>query len=55
VAIRDVLVTMDRHPEVRERLALAIVKRFVPVDRGSYDDIRMMADACQAAGFIELR
>jgi hypothetical protein len=27
----------------------------VPVDAGSYDDIRRMVDACEAAGFMELR
>jgi hypothetical protein len=27
----------------------------VPVDAGSYDDIRVMVDACEAAGFMELR
>jgi phosphonate transport system substrate-binding protein len=54
-AIREILVTMDRDADVRERLALAVVERFVPVDAGSYDDIRMMADACEAAGFLELR
>jgi len=32
----------------------ALLERFVPVDAGSYDDIRMMVDACEAAGFLEL-
>jgi phosphonate transport system substrate-binding protein len=54
-AIRDALVTMAEDPEVRERLSVALVERFVPVDAGSYDDIRMMVDACEAAGFLELR
>jgi hypothetical protein len=27
----------------------------VPADAGSYDDIRMMVDACEAAEFLELR
>ncbi|MGH2675662.1 MAG: PhnD/SsuA/transferrin family substrate-binding protein [Actinomycetota bacterium] len=54
-AIREVLVTMAEDPEVRERLRVALVERFVRVDAGSYDDIRMMVDACEAAGFLVLR
>jgi phosphonate transport system substrate-binding protein len=54
-AIRDVLVTMAGDPDVRRRLAQGLVERFVPVDEASYDDIRMMVDACEAAGFLELR
>jgi phosphonate transport system substrate-binding protein len=54
-AIREVLVTMADDPEVRVQLGLALVERFVPVDAGSYDDIRRMVDACEAAGFMELR
>jgi phosphonate transport system substrate-binding protein len=54
-AIREVLVTMAEDPAIRERLAPALVERFVPVDAGSYDDIRRMVDACEAAGSWELR
>ena len=54
-AIRDVLLTMAGDPAIRERLGAAMVDRFVPVDAGSYDDIRTMLDACEAAGFLELR
>lgn len=54
-AIRDALVTMADDPAVRERLAIGLVERFVAVDAGSYDDIRMMVDACESAGFLELR
>jgi phosphonate transport system substrate-binding protein len=46
---------MAEDPAVRERLAVGLVERFVAVDAGSYDDIRMMVDACEAAGFMELR
>jgi phosphonate transport system substrate-binding protein len=53
--IRGVLVTMAEDPAVRERLAHALVERFVPVDARAYDDIRMMLDACESAGFLELR
>lgn len=54
-AIRGVLVMMAKEPGVRTRLAAGLVERFVPVDAGSYDEIRMMVDACDAAGFLELR
>ena len=40
---------------MRERLALGMVERFVPASPSSYDDIRMMLDACEAAEFIEIR
>lgn len=53
--IRDVLLTMADDPIVRRRLGLALVERFVAVDAASYDDIRMMVDACEAVGFMELR
>jgi phosphonate transport system substrate-binding protein len=53
VAIRDVLVTLAE--DWRDRLAVGMVDRFVPVEPSSYDDIRMMLDACEAAGFTELR
>jgi phosphonate transport system substrate-binding protein len=54
-AIRDALVTMAGDPAVRERLAIGLVERFVAVDARSYDDIRMMVDTSEAAGFMELR
>jgi phosphonate transport system substrate-binding protein len=54
-AIRGVLVSMAEDPSVRERLAPALVERFVSVDADSFNDIRMMLDACEAAGFLELR
>jgi phosphonate transport system substrate-binding protein len=53
--IRAVLVSMGDDPGCRERLAVGTVERFVPVDASSYDDIRMMRDACEAADFMELR
>jgi phosphonate transport system substrate-binding protein len=54
-AIREAVVTMQEDPAIRQRLGSALVDRFVPVDRRSYDDIRMMLDVCEAAGFLELR
>ena len=53
--IQEVLTTMHEDPALRERLALGMVERFVPVDASSYDDIRMMRDACEAAGFSKIR
>ena len=54
-AIREVVVKMAEDPHARERLAVGLVERFVAVDSGSFDDIRMMVDACESAGFLELR
>jgi phosphonate transport system substrate-binding protein len=53
--IEHVLTTMHEDPAARERLALGMVERFVPVGPSAYDDIRMMRDACEAAGFMQLR
>ncbi len=53
--IREVLVTMADNDAVRAGLLRGLVARFVPVDASSYDDIRMMLDACERAGFMELR
>lgn len=53
--IRRVLLTMSDDPDVRARLGAGLVERFVSVDARSYDEIRMMVDACEAAGFLELR
>jgi phosphonate transport system substrate-binding protein len=53
--LQEVLTTMHEDPVVRARLALGMVERFAPVDASSYDDIRMMRDACAAAGFMEIR
>jgi phosphonate transport system substrate-binding protein len=54
-AIRDVLLTMADEPSLRKRLGGGLVECFVSVDGRSYDDIRMMVDACEAAGFLEIR
>jgi phosphonate transport system substrate-binding protein len=53
--ITSVLVSMAEDPGCRERLQLGLVERFVAVGPEDYDDIRMMRDACEAAGFLELR
>jgi phosphonate transport system substrate-binding protein len=54
-AIRGVLVGLADEAARRERLAVGLVERFVPVGPGDYDDIRAMRDACEAAGFMVLR
>jgi phosphonate transport system substrate-binding protein len=53
--IQGALTTMHEDPAMRERLTLGLIERFVPVGAASYDDIRMMRDACEAAGFLRLR
>jgi phosphonate transport system substrate-binding protein len=53
--IRAVLVGMGDDPSCRERLDAGLVDRFVAVDSSAYDDIRMMVDACEAAGFTTIR
>jgi phosphonate transport system substrate-binding protein len=54
-AVRDTLVAMGDDAGGRERLRVGLVERFVPVGPEAYDDIRMMVEACEAAGFTELR
>lgn len=54
-SILDVLTTMHEDPVARERMAFGLVERFVPADAGSYEDIRMMLGACEAAGFMTIR
>ena len=53
--IQEVLTSMHEDPAMRERLATGMVERFVAVDAASYDDVRMMLEACEAAGFMEIR
>ena len=53
--IRAVLLAVGDDPACRERLDVGLVDRFVAVGASSYDDIRMMVDACEDAGFTEIR
>ena len=53
--IQGVLTSLHEDPDAREGLALGLVERFVAVGPESHDDIRMMRDACEAAGFMQLR
>ena len=52
--IQEVLTTMHEDPVVSARFALGMVERFVPVGPSSYDDIRRMREACEAAGFMRI-
>jgi phosphonate transport system substrate-binding protein len=54
-AVVEVLLAMGDDPAPRERLELGLVERFVPAAPSSYDDIRAMLDATEAAGFTVLR
>jgi phosphonate transport system substrate-binding protein len=54
-AIRDVLVAMAKQPMGRDRLAVGLIERLVPIGPSAYDDIRMMLQACEQAGFMEIR
>jgi phosphonate transport system substrate-binding protein len=53
--IQNALLEMGDHPEGRWALELGMVRRFVPADEGTYKDIRDMVEACEKAGFMELR
>ncbi len=53
--IQRILISLHEDSDVRQRLAWGLVKRFVPVGPSSYDDIRMMLQACEAAGFMRIR
>ena len=53
--ILEVLLALHEDPAMRRRLAGGMVERFVPVSPADYDDIRMMRDACEKAGFLTLR
>jgi len=52
--IRGVLTSLHEEADVRERLAVGLVERFVPVGPEEYDDIRAMRQACEDAGFLTL-
>ncbi|HEX6261733.1 MAG TPA: PhnD/SsuA/transferrin family substrate-binding protein [Actinomycetota bacterium] len=54
-AIRETLITMHWDLGMRRRLGESLIERLVPVDASSYDDIRMMVDVCEQAGFLQLR
>lgn len=53
--IQEALLCMHERPELRAALARGMITKFVPVGPEAYDDVRSMVDACEAAGFPELR
>lgn len=53
-AILDVLLVLHLDPTAKKNLDIGLVDFFTPVGPHSYDDIRRMVDACEAAGFMEL-
>ena len=54
-AIVETILDLHLTREGREALDAGMVDHFVTVDDGSYDDIRQMVDACEAASFTVLR
>jgi ABC-type phosphate/phosphonate transport system substrate-binding protein len=54
-AVRDVLVAFHETDRGREILELGLVERWVPIEASGYDDVRAMVDACEKAGFMEIR
>jgi phosphonate transport system substrate-binding protein len=53
--LRSVLVQMDQDPIARERLAQGFVKRLVHVTDATYNVIRAMRAAVEAADFLTIR
>jgi phosphonate transport system substrate-binding protein len=53
--IRNVILDLHNDPQSRQALDIGLVGHFVPVDASSYDDIRMMRDACEQAHFLSIR
>jgi phosphonate transport system substrate-binding protein len=53
--LRRVLVELEDDPAARPHLARALVRGFCPVADSSYDDIRHMLAAAEAANFLTLR
>jgi phosphonate transport system substrate-binding protein len=53
--LRAVLLEMADDPVARDRLRLGLVERFVPISDASYDDIRAMLAAAEAAAFLTIK
>ncbi len=53
--IRDVLLELHTDPSMRDSLDHGLISRFAPVGPDDYDDVRRMLDACEIAGFLEIR
>jgi len=54
-AVTEVLVAFHNTERGREILDLGLVEKWVPIGASHYDDIRAMVDACEEAGFMEIR
>lgn len=53
--VTDILVNLHERQGFRRILDHGTVERFVAVNPDSYDDIRMMLETCERAGFMEIR
>lgn len=53
--VRQVLTDFHLDRKGRDVLSLGLVERWLPVDGADYDDIRQMLDACERAGYLEIR
>lgn len=53
--VREILIGLHERKGFREILDHGLVERFVEVGPESYDDVREMLEACEAAGFMEIR
>ncbi len=53
--ILKVLLSLHKNPKIRKKLAKGLVKKFVPANPSSYNDIRMMLETCEKANFMEIK
>jgi phosphonate transport system substrate-binding protein len=53
--LRDAFLAMGRDPAARGFLDRGLVATFEAADAASYDDIRSMVEACEAARFLVIR
>ncbi len=53
--VLDVLLRLHLDPMTRPFLDFGAIDRFTAVGPESYDDVRRMLAACEAAGFMSLR
>lgn len=53
--VRDVIVDFSNNEDGRLANSLGFIERWVPVSGADYDDIRRMVEACEQAGFMEIR
>jgi phosphonate transport system substrate-binding protein len=53
--VQRILIELHRDLDFKNVLGHGMVERFVPVGPETYEDIRMMVDACEAVGFTKIR